>query len=86
MLNVKIDEILLTKGKTRYWLAKQCGISQNNLIKICNGETTSIRFDTLEKICKILNCSVTDILVPDDPQLKRLWTYQSKINELNQKD
>ena len=54
MVKLRIDEILKHKNKTSYWLAKQCDISQNNMLKICNGETSSIRFDTLEKICKIL--------------------------------
>ena len=51
MLSLKINKILEEQGKTPYWLGKQTGISQNNILKICNGETSTIRFDTLEKIC-----------------------------------
>lgn len=79
MLSLKVNKILEQQGKTPYWLGKQTGISQNNIGKICNGETSTIRFDTIEKICKALNCSINDIFETDDSQLKRLIMYQSKL-------
>lgn len=54
-----------------YLSGKQTGISQNNIGKICNGETSTIRFDTIAKICKTLDCSINDLFETDDPQLKR---------------
>lgn len=84
MLSLRIHEILKQQGKSAYWLGKQTGISLNNIGKICNGETSTIRFDTLEKICKVLNCSINDIFYADDPQLQRLLVYYSKLNDLNQ--
>ena len=44
MLSLRINEILEQQCKTPYWLGKQTGISQNNIGKICNGETSTIRF------------------------------------------
>ena len=86
MLLLKINKILEEQGKTPYWLGKQTGISQNNILKICNGETSTIRFDTLEKICKALNCSINDLFTTNDQTMQRLLTYAYKINELNDKD
>ena len=85
MLTLRINEILEEKGKTPYWLAKQTGISQNNMGKICKGETSNIRFDTLEKICIALDCSVNDLFVTNDPRAKRLLYYQSLINEYHRR-
>jgi len=82
MLSLRINELLNQQGKTPYWLSKQTGISPNNISKICNGETSTIRFDTIEKICKALNCSINDMFVTDDPQLKRLFIYQSMLDNL----
>lgn len=82
MLSLRIDEILREQGKTPYWLSKQTGISPNNIGKICNGETTTIRFDTLEKICKTLNCSIDDLFITNDPQLERLLTYQKELTPI----
>ena len=75
MLSLRINEILEERNLTPYWLGKQTGISQNNMLKICNGETKNIRFDTIEKICKALGCSINDLFDTDDPQVKRLLTY-----------
>ena len=86
MLSLKINKILEKQGKTPYWLGKQTGISQNNILKICNGETSTIRFDTLEKICKAINCSINDLFTTNDQTMQRLLTYAYKINELNDKD
>ena len=81
MLSLKINKILDEQGKTPYWLGKQTGISQNNILKICNGETKNIRFDTIEKICKDLDCSINDLFDTDDPQVKRLLTYAYNISK-----
>lgn len=87
MLSLRVDEILKEQGKTPYWLGKQTGISQNNILKIYNGETSTIRFDTLEKICKALNCSINDLFdAENDPQMQRLLSYAYKFNELNNKN
>lgn len=87
MLILKIDELLKQKEKTRYWLSKQCDISQNNIAKICNNETTSIKFDTIEKICKALDCTLNDLVESDDPQMHRLLLYYAKHKDIkNQGD
>ena len=82
MLSLKIDKILKEQNKTPYWL----GISQNNIGKICNGETSTIRFDTLEKICKTLNCSINDIFFSDNPQMQRLLTSTVPESSSNKGD
>lgn len=77
MLSLRVKEILEQQNKTPYWLGKKTGISPNNIGKICNGETSTIRFDTIEKICIALNCSINDLFTTDDPQLKRLISNNS---------
>ena len=81
MLSLRINEILEERSLTPYWLGKQTGISQNNMLKICNGETKNIRFDTIEKICKALDCSINDLFDTDDPQVKRLLTYAYNVSK-----
>ena len=62
MIIVKLKELLQKRNKSAYWLAKQTNISQNAMGKIVNGEPASLRFDTLDKICDVLECEVEDIL------------------------
>ena len=82
MISFNINQILEEKGKTCYWLAKQCNMSPNNMAKICNGETTSVRLETLEKICKTLECTPNDIIKSNDPQMNRLLAYRNELNKL----
>ena len=86
MLSLKINKILEEHGKTPYWLGKQTGISQNNILKICNGETSTIRFDTLEKICKALNCSINDLFTTNDPTMQHILSYACGINRTTNKE
>lgn len=81
MLRLRINEILEKENKSMYWLAKQTGISANNIQKMCNGETNSIRFTSIETICKALNCSINDLFDSNDPTFKRLLEYNESISQ-----
>lgn len=61
-MKLKVLEILDKKGKTKYWLYKQMGMSYQNFNKMVKNETKSIKFDNLEALCQILKCSPNDIL------------------------
>ena len=63
MVRLRIKEILAEQGKTKYWLNKQLGLSYQNLSKIMNNETSSVRFETLEALSNALNCSVGDLFI-----------------------
>jgi putative transcriptional regulator len=43
-------------------LATRVGISMTNLSLLKTGKVKGIRFDTLEAICRVLNCKPGDIL------------------------
>ena len=58
----------------------------NNILKICNGETSTIRFDTIEKICTALECHIYDLFDSDDPTEKRMLAYARGINNIVDKD
>ena len=86
MLKINIQDKLKEKGLNKNQFAKLMQIGYPAACALYNGTTTRISFDTLEGICKVLDCSPVEILVSDDSQMKRLLTYASKINELNDKD
>ena len=68
MIKLRIKEILKEKNHTKYWLYKHLDISYQNLSKIMNNETNGVRFETLDALCKVLNCSVGELFEysPDD--------------------
>lgn len=86
MITLNIDNLLHIKGKSRYWLAKQCDMSQDNMKKICEGKTNSIQFEKLEKICHALECTPNDIIIAEDPQVSKLISYATMANNSYKQD
>ena len=56
-MKFRIKEILEKKGKTKYWLYMQLGLSYQNFNKIVNNQTSGIKFVTLKALCDILDCT-----------------------------
>lgn len=63
VIKINLDEMLDKRGKTLYRLAKETGISYENLRKMKNGEATRIYLDTIEKLCLNLECEPNDLFV-----------------------
>ena len=63
MIKLDVLRILEERGKTKYWLYKQLGMSYQNFGKMVNNETKSIRYENIETMCLLLNCTPSDLLV-----------------------
>ena len=57
----RILDILREKGKTKYWLYMQLGLSYSNFNRLVTNQTTGIKFDNLEALCDILECTPNDL-------------------------
>lgn len=69
MLRLRILEILQEQNHTKYWLYKQMDLSYQNFNRIVNNETSSIKFENLEILSKLLNVSVGELFeVIDDTE------------------
>ena len=56
-------DVMLAKRKMKMKdLAKAIGIAEQNLSLIKTGKVKGMRFDTLMKICDVLDCQPGDIL------------------------
>lgn len=62
MIQIKVKEILKSQKKTKYWFIKNMGGSYQSLSNLMNNKTCSIHFDTLEKICTILDCDPGELI------------------------
>ena len=63
MIKLDVLRLLEERGKTKYWLYKQLGMSYQNFSKMVNNETKSIRYENIESMCLLLNCTPNDLLV-----------------------
>ncbi len=56
-------DVMLAKRKMRSRdLAAHIGIAEQNVSLLKSGKVKGVRFDTLEKMCEILDCQPGDIL------------------------
>ena len=63
MIKLDVLNLLAKRGKTKYWLYKQLGMSYQNFNKMVNNETKSIRYEKIEAICMLLECTPNDLFV-----------------------
>lgn len=61
MVKLDVLRLLEQKGKTKYWLYKQLGMSYQNFSKMVNNETKSIRYENIETLCLLPNCTPNDL-------------------------
>lgn len=61
MLKLRAIELLEEKGKTKYWLYKQLGMSYQNFSKMINNETRSIRYENIETMCLLFECTPNEL-------------------------
>lgn len=64
-------DVMLAKRKMRSKeLAERIGITEQNVSLLKSGKVKGVRFETLERICEILDCQPGDILEyhPDAPK------------------
>ncbi len=63
---VNLDVVMAKRKMRSKDLAAQVGISEQNLSLLKTGKVKGMRFDTLQKICRILDCQPGDILEYSD--------------------
>ena len=61
MIRLSVLKLLEKQGKTKYWLYKQLGMSYQNFSRMVNNETKSIRYENIETMCLLLNCTPNDL-------------------------
>ena len=61
MIKLDVLRLLEERGKTRYWLYKQLGMSWQNFSRMVNNQTKSIRYENIETLCLLLECTPNDL-------------------------
>ena len=58
---VRIDRMMADRKMSLNELASKVGMSNVNLSNLKNGKMKGVRFETLEAICKVLDCQPGDL-------------------------
>jgi putative transcriptional regulator len=66
-IEIRLDLVMVKKKMSLTELAEKVGISMTNLSLLKTGKVKGIRFNTLDAICRELQCQPGDILeyIPD---------------------
>ena len=65
MVRLNVLALLEKKGKTKYWLYKQLGMSYQNFNRMVNNQTRSIQLERIETLCQILECTPNELFSID---------------------
>ena len=68
MVKLNALALLERKGKTKYWLYQQLGMSYQNFSNMVNNQTKSIRYENIETLCQLLDCTPNELFTFTDEQ------------------
>ena len=71
-MRLNIKDLVDKKGLNRHQFGQLIQVGYTAACNLYNGNTERIYFETLERICKVLECTPNDILIPDDKHIKKL--------------
>ena len=68
MIRIKLCELMGKEKMTRKYLAELTGVRPNTIGDLYREEVKKIDIQTLDKICKVFECEIGDILeyIPED--------------------
>ena len=61
MLYLNVKELLKKKQKTKYWLVQNKHSDYKTISDMMDNKTSGIKFETIEKLCILLDCTPNDI-------------------------
>lgn len=64
-IRITLDKVLADRGMTARELVQAVGITEANMSLLRTGKVKGVRFQTLEKICEVLECQPADLLTYD---------------------
>ena len=77
-ITINLDAMLVKRKISLTELSKAVGLSLTNLSMLKNGNVRGVRFETLEKICIVLDCQPGDLL--------QYQPYTDEKSDENRKD
>ncbi|WP_321363059.1 helix-turn-helix transcriptional regulator [uncultured Celeribacter sp.] len=72
-IEITLDMMLVKRKLSSREVAQAIGLSETNLSLFKSGKVKGVRFQSLDALCKVLDCQPGDILryVPDEEDAER---------------
>ena len=70
MLKNHLSKLMGEKRYSIVEVSRRTGLTTSTISNLYNDKVKRLDFDTLEKLCKLLNCNTQDLIeyIPDEPQ------------------
>ena len=72
MIYFRIKELLKQKKKSKYWFIKNMEGGYQSLSHLMDNQTKAIHFETLEKMCDLLDCEIGELIEVKKDKRKEL--------------
>jgi len=80
-ITIHLDAMLVKRKISLTELSKAVGLSLTNLSMLKNGNVRGVRFETLEKICIVLDCQPGDLLEYQPIQMKKMTRIEKTYSK-----
>lgn len=70
MIQINLDLMLVKRKMTLTELSEQVGITLSNMSILKTGRAKALKFETMNKLCRILDCQPGDLFeyIPDEAE------------------
>lgn len=65
---LNLEELINQKGISKTQLSYSAKISHTQLNRFCKGEAVRIDFNTIARLCTVLDCKVADLIIYEPPK------------------
>lgn len=65
---LNLDEMIRKKGISKTQLSYKAEVTHTQINRFCKGEASRIDFNTLAKLCTILDCDISDLVKYEPPK------------------
>lgn len=86
MVYFRINEILKKKNRSKYWFIKNMEGGYQSLSHLMDNQTKAIHFDTLEKMCNLLECEIGELIIIKKDKKKNKEKEKDKDKEKGPKN
>ena len=63
LVELNLKYLLKKNNKSKYWLVKRLNSNYTVINKMIKNETTSINFETIDKLLEIFNCTIDELFI-----------------------
>lgn len=70
-IKIHLDELLQESGLSKNKFSQRAEMQRTQINNYCNNTVTRLDVDVLARICKVLNCQISDLLEYVSPEVER---------------